>query len=415
MGTLAEEIFSRKAGRKVSAGEIVVADVDVVMSHDTTTPLAICAFRELGRERVFDASRVVIPFDHIVPAATVSAAELQRQVRTFVAEQGIQNLFEEGVCHQVMAERGFVLPGTVVIGADSHTCTGGAFGAFATGMGSTDIAVAYATGKNWFRVPETYDIAVSGRLRNGVCAKDLSLAIIGALGVDGATYKALEYTGEAIRALGIGERMTICNMAVEMGAKAGLIAPDAKTIEYVSQRSRRPFVPVLPQEPDYEKTFRFDASTIEPMVACPHDVDRVRPASELAGTPIDQVFIGTCTNGRLEDLAEAARILAGRKVHPSTRLVVVPASRSILLEAIEQGIIGTLVRAGAAIGPPGCGPCIGRHLGALAAGERALTTMNRNFRGRMGSPDAEIYISGPAVAAATAVLGRIGLPGEVEG
>ncbi len=414
MGTLAEEIFSRKAGRRVSAGEVVVADIDRVMSHDTTTPLAINSFRETGKMTVFDRERIVIPFDHIVPAATVAAAELQQGVRAFIAEQRLPHSFQEGICHQVMVEKGFILPGTVVIGADSHTCTGGALGAFATGMGSTDIAVAYATGKSWFRIPETYNIRITGQLPAGVYAKDLILTIVKEIGTDGATYKALEYTGGAVERMGISDRLTLSNMAVEMGAKAGLIAPDRVTEQYLKTRARERFIPALPKEPVYERTFEFDAAAIGQMVACPPDVDNVKPASELSGVQIDEVFIGSCTNGRLEDLGIAAGILGGRAVNSSTRTIVVPASREIYLEAIRLGYIETFIRAGALVGMPGCGPCLGRHLGVLAPGEKALTTMNRNFTGRMGSPKAEIYLSNPAVAAATAVLGRIALPAELE-
>lgn len=413
MGTLAEEIFSRKAGRRVSAGEVVIADIDRVMSHDTTTPLAINSFRETGKRAVFDRERIVIPFDHIVPAATVAAAELQQGVRAFIAEQRLPHSFQEGICHQIMVEKGFVLPGTVVIGADSHTCTGGALGAFATGMGSTDIAVAYATGKSWFRIPETYNIRVTGQLPAGVYAKDLILAIVKEVGTDGATYRALEYTGDAVERMSISDRLTLSNMAVEMGAKTGLIAPDRLTEQYLKARARERFMPVLPKEPVYERTFEFDAAAVGQMVACPPDVDNVKPASELSSIQIDEVFIGSCTNGRLEDLGIAAGILRGRTVNSSTRAIVVPASREVFLEAMRLGYIETFVRAGAQVGMPGCGPCLGRHLGVLAPGERALTTMNRNFTGRMGSPEAEIYLSNPAVAAATAVLGRIALPAEL--
>ncbi|MBX5458504.1 MAG: 3-isopropylmalate dehydratase large subunit [Thermogemmatispora sp.] len=409
MGTLAEEIFSYKLGRPVSAGEIVIVDVDHVMSHDTTSPLAIQAFRKLTGERggrVFDSARAHIVFDHIVPAATVAAATLQRDIRGFAREQGIQ-ILQEGICHQVMPERGFVAPGEIIVGADSHTCTYGALGAFATGMGSTDIGVAYATGRSWFRVPETINVRLTGQLQPGVYVKDVTLELVRRIGVDGANYRALEYSGSLVESLSISERFTLCNMAIEMGAKTGLVAPDATTEAWLRGRVNRSYPMLQPQNPRYERVVEVDVSDLSPLIACPPDVNNVVPVEQVEHIQIDQVFLGTCTNGRLDDLAIAASILRGRTIHPNTRMVVIPASREVYLEALRLGYIETFIQAGASVGTPGCGPCIGRHFGVLGPGERALTTMNRNFTGRMGDPTAEIYLGSPATVAATAITGHI--------
>ena len=409
MGTLTEEIFSYKLGRTVEQGETVVVDVDHVMSHDTTTPLAIKAFRELTRQnggRVFDANRSHIVFDHIIPAATVAAATLHREIRSFAQDQEIA-ILQEGICHQVMPERGFVVPGSIIVGADSHTCTYGALGAFATGMGSTDIGVAYATGRTWFRVPSTINVHLTGTLPFGVYAKDMTLEIVRRLSVDGANYRALEFTGEAVERMSVSERFTFCNMAIEMGGKAGLIAPDAITQEWLHGRTEREYPMLSPHNPVYERIVDIDVSNLQPLIACPPDVDNVATVSEVEEVKIDQVFLGTCTNGRLDDLAIAAKILRGRTLHPTIRMVVIPASREIYLEAMRLGYLETFVQAGASVGTPGCGPCIGRHMGVLAPGERALTTMNRNFTGRMGDPTAEIYLGSPATVAATALTGHI--------
>lgn len=409
MGTLTEEIFGRKLGREVQAGETVVVEVDHVMSHDTTSPLAIQAFdklRALNGGRVFDRERAHIVFDHIIPAATVAAATLQRDVRSFAGAQGIPVL-QEGICHQVMPERGFALPGDIIVGADSHTCTYGALGAFGTGMGSTDIGVAYATGRTWFRIPETINVRLTGRLPFGVYAKDVTFEIVRTLGVDGANYRAIEYTGDFVERASVSERFTLCNMAIEMGGKAGLVAPDATTRAWLRGRTEREYPMLAPRDPHYERTVEIDVSGLQPTVACPPDVDNLALASEMSGVHIDQVFLGTCTNGRLDDLAIAAGILHGRSLQPGTRMVVIPASREVYLEAMRLGYLETFVCAGATVESPGCGPCIGRHKGVLAPGERALTTMNRNFTGRMGDPTAEIYLGSPATAAATAITGYI--------
>lgn len=406
MGTLTEEIFSSKVGRRVQAGEIVVAPVDYALSHDNTTPIAIESLHKLGRP-VWDPERVIIVFDHMIPAPTRDAAELHRRIRTFIKEEGIANVFQEGICHQVMVERGFVLPGGLVVGADSHSCTYGALGCFGTGMGSTDVAVIYATGKSWFRVPETIRINLHGELSYGVYAKDVCLALARQLDVDGATYMAMEYGGEAVGGMEISERMTLANMSIEMGAKAGLVEPDARTIEYVTPRARQAFEPQYPVNPTYARVIDLDVSALQPQVACPNEVSNVTEVAAVEGTALDQVFIGTCTNGRLDDLAIAAGILEGQTVHPNTRLVITPASRDVWIEALRAGYIETLMRAGATITNTGCGPCIGRHQGVLAAQETALTTQNRNFKGRMGDATSQIYLGSPATAAASAIAGHI--------
>ena len=419
MGTLSEEILSRKVGRPVHPGEIIVVDLDLVMSHDTTTPLAMEAFYGLTRREpaavgiasgeggIFDRSRVVIAFDHIVPAATIQAATLQRDIRRFAREQDLRHVYQEGVGHQVIVEKGFVVPGDVVVGADSHTCTYGALGAFATGMGSTDIGVAYATGQTWFRVPETIAVRLVGEFRPGVYAKDAIMRVVGILGADGASNYAVEFLGETVGQMSQSERFTLSNMAIEMGAEVGLVAPDATTAEYLRARTERAFDLIQPHAPQYSREIVVDVSTLEPQIACPPDVDHVVPLSEVAGLKIDQIFLGTCSNGRIDDLAIAAEMLRGQQVHPDTRMVVVPASREVYLEALRRGYIEVFTEAGALVEAASCGPCIGRHQGVLSAGERALTTMNRNFTGRMGDPTAEIYLGSPATIAASAITGVI--------
>jgi homoaconitate hydratase family protein len=414
MGTLTEEIFSHKLGRTVEQGETVVVEVDRVMSHDTTSPLAIQAFRKLAEQtggRVFDAKRAHIVFDHIIPAATIAAATLHRDIRTFAQEQDI-SILQQGICHQVMPEMGYVVPGDIIVGADSHSCTYGALGAFGTGMGSTDIGVAYATGRSWFRVPTTINVRLTGDLQPGVYAKDLTLEMVRRIGVDGANYRALEYTGDLIQRLSVSERFTFCNMAIEMGGKAGLVAPDATTRAWLHGRTEREYPMLAPHNPRYERVVEINASELSPLIARPPDVNNVVPVGEVEDVHIDEVFLGTCTNGRLDDLAIAAGILRGKTIHPSTRMVVIPASREVYLEAMRLGYLEIFVQAGASVGTPGCGPCIGRHFGVLAPGERALTTMNRNFTGRMGDPTAEIYLGSPATVAATALTGHITDPRE---
>jgi methanogen homoaconitase large subunit len=394
----------------VEPGEIIEADIDYALSHDGTSVLAIKAFQEMGSVEVWDPERVVVPFDHIVPANNETTAELQKEVRAWVREQKISNFFDcgSGVCHQVFPELGFALPGLLVVGADSHSCTYGAFGAFGTGVGATDMAEIYSCGRLWFKVPETIAVRVAGRLAPFVSAKDIALMVIGKLGADGATYKAVEYTGPAVEALSISGRMTLCNLGVEMGAKATMVPPDKKTDEWLLGRARRPYAPVHSDPDSYDCVYDYDITDLEPQVAAPFRVDNVRPVSELAGLEVDQVFIGTCTNGRLEDLEVAARIISGKQV--KARTLVIPASREVLLEALKTGIIETLAKAGAMIGPPGCGPCLGAHMGVLAEGEVCVSTSNRNFPGRMGKGGL-VYLASPATAAASALQGHLAVPG----
>lgn len=411
--TISQKIFTRASGSKRTAepGEIVEASVDYAMSHDGTSVLAIKAFKGMGSKRVWDPERIVIPFDHIVPANNETAATLQKEVRTWACEQGITNFYDcgSGVCHQVFPEQGFALPGLLVVGADSHSCTYGAFGAFATGVGATDMAEIYSRGRLWFKVPETLAIKVTGRLRPFVSAKDLALMVIGDLGADGATYKAVEYIGPVIEDLSISGRMTLCNLGVEMGAKAAIVPPDEKTDAFLQERAKQDYITVHSDPGSYDQGIEYDVSELEPQVAVPYRVDNVRPVSDLAGIEADQVFIGTCTNGRLEDLEIVARILKGKKV--KARTLVIPASREVLLDALKMGIIETLVKAGAMVAPPGCGPCLGAHMGVLGEGEVCVSTSNRNFPGRMGK-GGQVYLVSPATAAASAIEGCITDPRE---
>lgn len=408
MGTLVEEIFSRKTGREVHAGEIVMVDVDYIMSHDNTTPLAIKAFREIGKP-IHDKSRIVIHFDHAYPAPNLLAAEAQKKGLDFIKEQGITNFFHQGVCHQVMIEEGFITPGAVVIGADSHSNTYGAIGAIGAGLGSTEIGVAWVTGKCWFKVPETIRINMSGKAQHGVFAKDVMIYIAGMLGMDGGTYRSVEFGGDYIDSLPMHERIIFSNMSTEIGAKCGLIAADQTTLDYLANETnaKGQFEIIQPIHPIYEKTIEIDIASIEPHVACHPDVDNAKPLGAVEGLEIDQVYIGTCTNARYEDIEIAANILKGKKVNPNTRVIVTPASAKIYKKALQNGLIEILMDAGCTVTGTGCGACIGRHGGILAPGERALTTMNRNFIGRMGSPLAEIYLASPASAAVAALTGKI--------
>jgi methanogen homoaconitase large subunit len=412
LATISEKIFSRASGHRAEVGEIVEAKVDYAMSHDGTSVLAIKAFEEMGSERVFDPERIVVPFDHIVPANSSTTADLQKEVRAWVKDQRIVHFYDggSGICHQVFPEEGFALPGTLLVGADSHSCTYGAFGAFGTGVGATDMAEIYSRGRLWFKVPDTIGIRVSGKLGRRVLAKDLTLMLVGAIGADGATYRAIEYVGETIEALSIAGRMTLCNMGVEMGAKAAIVPPDEVTEDFLKGRAREPYQIVSSDPGSYDSEMDFEVSDLEPMVAAPFRVDNVRPVSELSRTEVDQVFIGTCTNGRYEDLEVAAEILKRRRVR--ARTLVIPASRDILLRALSSGIIETLVKAGAMIGTPGCGPCLGAHMGVIGEGEVCLSTANRNFPGRMGKGGL-VYLASPATAAATAIAGEITDPREV--
>lgn len=411
MGTLVEEIFSRKAGRRVEAGEIVLLDVDYVMSHDNTTPLAIKAFREIGKP-IKDVGKIVIHFDHAFPAPNVQAAENQKKIVDFMKAEGIENFYHRGVCHQVMIEEGFVKPGAIIVGGDSHSNTYGALGAFGTGFGSTEIGVTWATGKAWFKTPETILVRLEGSTRPGVYAKDVMLHIAGRMGMDGATYQSVEFAGSYIASLPMHERIIFPNVSTEIGAKCGLIAPDQTTVDFLEKHTKAagPFDLVRPVDPKYSQEIVIDVSQLAPHVACHPDVDNVKTLSEVEGLPIDEVFIGTCTNGRYEDLEIAAGILKGRQVSRFTRTIITPASVIIYQKALKNGLIEIFQEAGCVIGVVGCGACIGRHGGLLAASERAFTTMNRNFIGRMGSAEAEIYLGSPAAAAATAIEGKIADP-----
>jgi len=414
--TVTEKILAKAAGKKeVSPSEIVKAKIDMAMMNDITTVLAINAMKEIGVEKVWNPDKVIIVLDHVAPASSVAASDVQKTIREFAEAQGIKGFYEvgEGVCHQIMSERGYVHPGEVTAGADSHTCTYGALGAFATGIGSMDMAAVLATGKLWFKVPETMRVEVEGDLPYMVTPKDVILNIAGEIGAEGAAYKAMEFHGTTIKKMSIGGRMTLCNMAIEMGGKSGIIEADEKTKKYLEGRSEKSFKTVL-SDPDaeYSETISFDVTELDPKVAAPSSVDNVKSVSEVAGTVIDQVFIGSCTNGRLEDLETAARILKGKRVHSSVRLIVTPASREVYLEALQSGIIGTFIRAGAIVTNPSCSVCWGGFIGILAASEVCLSTSNRNFVGRMGSPKAEVYLASPATAAASAIKGVIADPRE---
>jgi 3-isopropylmalate/(R)-2-methylmalate dehydratase large subunit len=383
--------------------------VDVAFVQDTTGPLALRQLEAMGFKALFNQERSIIFLDHAAPTPNKELANDHTFLRDFAAKMDARlSEMGEGICHQIIAES-WANPGEVIIGADSHTVTAGALGAFATGMGSTDVAVALSLGKTWLRVPESFKVVVRGAFRPGVYAKDLILHLIGSIGADGATYKALEFAGEAIKTMAISERLTVANMAVEAGAKVGLFPADSITEGYLASRGRgRRFQPLYPDaDAEYERVIEIDASELEPTVSKPHTVDNTALARELAGTKIQQVFLGTCTNGRLEDLAVAASILKGRRSHPSVRLIVGPASREVLLKAMEAGYIQSLVEAGAVLVPPGCAACLGVHQGVLGDGEACLSTANRNFKGRMGNPNAFIYLGSPATAAASAIMGEI--------
>lgn len=414
--TLAERILAARAGKaSVSPGEFINARVDLVLSNDITAPIAIREFKKLGLENVFDARKVVMVPDHFVPNKDILAAEQVNIMRRFAGEQGI-NYFEcgqMGIEHVLLHEQGLVLPGDLVVGADSHTCTYGALGAFATGMGSTDIAMAMATGDVWLKVPPTVRFVYHGNLPPWVGGKDLILYTIGQIGVDGALYAAMEFTGEAVDGLSMDGRFTMSNMAIEAGAKAGLCAVDEKTREYAQARARRPYaIYELGPAAECAQVIEYDISNLEPQVALPHLPSNVRPVSQVK-TKIDQVIIGSCTNGRLEDLQMAAQILEGERVHPGVRCIIIPGSQQVYLDALESGYLGIFVKAGCAVSTPTCGPCLGGHMGILAAGEKAVSTTNRNFVGRMGSPQSEVYLAGPAVAAASAVKGYVASPAEL--
>jgi len=410
--TIVEKILSEHSGLDAHAGDIVVADIDAALVQDGTGPLAVQQLQKLGMEKAANPERTVLFIDHAAPSPRKELSNAHKILRDFAAKTGaILSEVDEGVCHQRMVED-FMNPGEVLIGADSHTCTAGALGAFATGMGSTDVAIGIASGKTWLRVPETIKVYVTGEFKNGVYPKDLMLHFIGMIGADGATYQALEFCGPTIDAMDISGRFTLANMAVEAGAKAGLFDSDETTRTYLEERGRGDKWRPISADPGatYERVVEIDVSDLEPTISCPHTVDNTREIAEVVGTKVDQVFIGTCTNGRIEDLRIAAKILAGKSRNPNTRLLVCPASKQVYLQAIEEGILAKLAAAGAAIVNPGCGACVGVHAGILGDGEVCLATQNRNFQGRMGNPEAFIYLSSPAVAAATALEGVVADP-----
>jgi len=413
--TFVEKILARKAGLDtVEPGQIVTVQPDKLLTHDNTAAIAKI-FREIGMERVARPEISVIVLDHVVPAATEGHARNHQQIRSFVKEQGIANFYDvgEGICHQVLPEKGHALPGYLIVGSDSHTPTHGAFGAFAAGIGRTEAAAVMATGEIWLMVPRTFRINIKGRLPKGVYAKDIILHIIGDLGAAGADYRAVEFVGPVIAEMSVASRMVLCNMVAEMGAKSGVVEPDHKTRAWLEGRSDVDFQEVAADaDASYERVIEYDVNDLQPQVARPHTVDNVVPATEVAGTKIDQAFIGTCTNGRLEDFLVAAQLLRGRKVASTTRLLILPASREVLLSAISAGVIADLVTAGAVILNPGCGPCLGAHQGVMAPGEVTISTANRNFKGRMGCKQAEIYLASPATVAASALAGEIVDPRE---
>lgn len=413
--TITEKIFSDRCGRDVKAGDVVMAPIDGAMMHDITGPLAIDKFYEMGGKKVFDPEKIIMLFDHQVPADSLNAAELQKKMRVFAKEQGIFNYdIHEGVCHQVTLEKGRVVPGDIIIGGDSHTCTYGAVGAFATGVGSTDLGFAIRYGCLYFRVPESVRIDVTGKFSTRVGAKDLILKIIKDLTVDGATYMAAEFTGDTVRSMPMAGRMTCCNMAIEMGGKAGIVPPDDITRKYLEGRCTGGRYDLASDEgAEYAVWKDIAVDDLVPQVAVPHNVDQVVDVDKVAGTHVDQVFIGSCTNGRFEDLKEAAEVLGDRKFADDVRVLVIPASKAEYLKALRSGLIEKFVEAGALVEAPCCGPCMGGSFGLIASGEVSFSTSNRNFKGRQGSSEGKVYLGSAATAAATAIKGVITDPREV--
>lgn len=413
--TFAEKILSRKSGRQVTAGQIVEVEPDFILSHDNTAAI-LSIFLKLGAKMVRYPDRHVVVLDHCAPAADEKYARNHQVIREFVRAENIRNFFDvgRGICHQVLSEEGYALPGLLIVGSDSHTTTYGAFGAFATGIGRSETAAIMATGRIWLKVPETMKVVIEGSPPPFVGAKDIALRIAREIGADGALYQAIEFAGATVRAMSIGGRMVLANFSVEMGAKIGYVAPDEKTLAYVGERARKSFAAVTSDDDaQFKRKLNFDVSDLEPQVARPHTVDNVCPVSEVEGTRVDQVFLGTCTNGRIEDLADAAVILREKKIASSVRMLVIPASSSVYREAIEKGYIETFIDAGAVILNPGCGPCLGAHQGVLAPGEVCLSSANRNFKGRMGCKEGEIYLASPAVVAASALTGSITDPRRI--
>jgi len=417
--TMAEKILAAHAGlEEVVPGQLIECNLDLVLSNDVTAPIAIKEFKKIGVEKVFDPTKIALVPDHYVPNKDIKSAEQAKMTRDFAREQGITHYYEVGcmgVEHALLPEQGVVGAGDLVIGADSHTCTYGALGAFSTGVGSTDAAVGYATGKAWFKVPESLLFNVEGELRPGVTGKDIILHIIGMIGVDGALYQAMEFRGSAIEGLTMDERLSISNMAIEAGGKAGLIPVDDVTRKYMDGRTERPYTEYH-SDPDavYAKVYNIDAQDIVPTVAFPHLPSNTRPASEARDIVIQQSVIGSCTNGRIEDMRQAAAVLKGHKVHRDVRCIIIPATQQVYRQCIKEGLMDIFLDANCAVSTPTCGPCLGGYMGILAAGERSIATTNRNFVGRMGDPTSEVYLSSPAVAAASAVLGHIGLPEDLD-
>ena len=415
---ITEKILSAKADHEVTPGEIIEIPVDLAMSHDGTSPPAIKTFEKIT-DHVWDSEKIAIIFDHNIPANTIGSAEFQKVCREFIKKQNITKNFihGEGICHQVVPEMGLVEPGKVIVGADSHTCTYGAFGAFSTGMGATDLAMAWATGKTWFMVPEAIRMEVTGESNPYIAPKDIILNIIGSIGIAGATYKTAEFTGDVIEGMGVEGRATMCNMAIEMGAKNGIMEPNRDVINYICRRTGKSEseLNIVKSDSDavYEKELHFDITDMEPQIACPNDVDNVKGISQIEGTSIDQCLVGSCTNGRLSDLKDAAEILEGKTIDDSVRLIILPASREIYQQAIHEGYIDTFINAGAIICNPGCGPCLGGHMGVLSEGESCISTTNRNFKGRMGDPASSVYLSNSKVVAASALTGVITNPKDL--
>jgi homoaconitate hydratase family protein len=407
--TFSEKILSQKAGQKVRAGDVVTVSPDYILTHDNTAAI-IKEFQKLGIEKVRCPEKIVVILDHVVPASAEKYAQNHKSIREFVAAQRISHFYDihNGVCHQVFSEEGYAMPGTLILGADSHTTSYGAFGSFSAGIGRSEAASVWATEEIWLRVPETLKIVLEGKLPKGVFAKDVILKIIGDCGADRANYEAVEFSGGTSRNLSIASRLVLANMAAEMGAKNGYFLPDDKVFDFLRDRAKASYSPVYSdKDADYEDILEYDLTALEPQVACPHTVDNVKTVTEVLGTSFHQALIGTCTNGRFEDLKVAADILRGRTVAPSVRVLVIPASRTEYIKALHDGILEDLVKAGCIILNPGCGPCLGAHQGILAPGEVALSTANRNFRGRMGSRDSEIYLASPATVAASAIQGKI--------
>ena len=411
---MTEKILARHAGlESVSAGQLIFCKLDMVLANDVTAPPAIKEFEKIGKP-VFDNTKIALVPDHFTPNKDIKAAGLAKTVREFAKKHQIKNYFEigrVGIEHVILPEKGIVGPGMLTIGADSHTCTYGAVNGFSTGVGSTDLGVAMATGEAWFKVPKAIKVVLTGKKPKYICGKDVILTLIGMIGVDGALYKAIEFAGEGVAELTMTDRLTISNMAIEAGGKTGIFPFDEITREYVEGRVQQPYEPVAADEDaEYEQVVEIDLSKLTPVVAFPHLPGNTHPVSEIGEIKIDQVVIGSCTNGRLEDLQQAAEILAGHTVHPDVRCIIIPGSQQVYLDAMKAGYVEPFINAGAAVSTPTCGPCLGAHMGIMAAGEKAVSTTNRNFRGRMGHVDSEVYLAGPYVAAASAILGRIAAP-----